>query len=168
MSKFEKYLALWVILCMAVGVLLSQTVPGIGEAIESWQVRGISIPIGICLFLMMYPALLNLQLSELKKLRDNPKPIILTLVSNWLIAPLVAAGLAIGLVLQFRGRRIVGPMYMEPSVVLGVATFVVFGALLWAIHSRRLRGAKAAALVLVGFVLVVLSLLGGGHAPPLG
>jgi ACR3 family arsenite transporter len=94
MSKFEKYLALWVALCMVVGVVLSQTVPGISEAIDSWQVRGISIPIGICLFLMMYPALLNLQLSELKKLRDNPKPIIMTLFSNWIIAPLVAAGLA--------------------------------------------------------------------------
>jgi len=93
-SKFEKYLALWVALCMLAGVVLSQTVPGISEAIDSWQVRGISIPIGICLFLMMYPAMLNLQLSELKKLKDNPKPIIMTLFSNWIIAPLVAAGLA--------------------------------------------------------------------------
>ena len=55
---------------------------------------GISIPIGICLFLMMYPALLNLQLAELRKLRDNPRPILLTLFSNWIFAPLVAAGLA--------------------------------------------------------------------------
>jgi len=94
MSKFEKYLALWVALCMVVGVVLSQTVPGISEAIDSWQIRGISIPIGICLFLMMYPAMLNLQISELKKLKDNPKPIILSLFSNWVVAPLVAAGLA--------------------------------------------------------------------------
>ncbi len=94
MSKFEKYLALWVALCMVIGVVLSQTVPGIGEAIDSWQVGGISIPIGICLFLMMYPAMLNLQVSELKKLKNNPKPIIMTLFSNWVIAPLVAAGLA--------------------------------------------------------------------------
>jgi ACR3 family arsenite transporter len=93
-SKFEKYLALWVALCMLAGVILSQTVPGIGEAIDSWQIRGISIPIGICLFLMMYPAMLNLQVSELRKLRDNPKPIIMTLFSNWIVAPLVAAGLA--------------------------------------------------------------------------
>ena len=93
-STFEKYLALWVALCMAAGILLSQTVPGIGEAIDSWQVRGISIPIGICLFLMMYPAMLNLQVSELKKLRRNPKPILLSLFSNWVVAPLVAAGLA--------------------------------------------------------------------------
>jgi len=94
MSKFEKYLALWVALCMVVGVVLSQTVPGISKAIDSWQIRGISIPIGICLFLMMYPAMLNLQVSELKKLKNNPKPIILSLFSNWVVAPLVAAGLA--------------------------------------------------------------------------
>lgn len=94
MSKFEKYLALWVALCMVIGVVLSQTVPGISEAIDSLQIGGISIPIGICLFLMMYPAMLNLQVSELKKLKNNPKPIIMTLFSNWVIAPLVAAGLA--------------------------------------------------------------------------
>jgi ACR3 family arsenite transporter len=93
-STFEKYLAIWVALCMVAGVILSQAVPGIGQAIESWQVRGISIPIGICLFLMMYPALLNLQMSELRKLRDNPKPILLSLFSNWVIAPAVAALLA--------------------------------------------------------------------------
>lgn len=94
MSKFEKYLMVWVILCMGFGLLLSQTIPGIGETINSWQIRGISIPIGICLFLMMYPALLNLQVSELKKLRQHPKPIILTLVSNWIVAPIIAAVLA--------------------------------------------------------------------------
>ncbi len=48
MSKFEKHLALWVALCMAVGVVLWQTVPSISEAIDSWQVRGISVPIDIC------------------------------------------------------------------------------------------------------------------------
>jgi ACR3 family arsenite transporter len=79
---------------MVAGVILSQTVPGISQAIDSWQIRGISIPIGICLFLMMYPALLNLQVSELKKLGRNPKPILLSLFSNWVVAPAVAALLA--------------------------------------------------------------------------
>ncbi len=94
MSKFEKFLAVWVALCMGLGLLLSKFIPGIGETIDSWQIRGISIPIGICLFLMMYPALLNFQVSELKKLKDAPKPILLTLLSNWIIAPIVAAILA--------------------------------------------------------------------------
>jgi arsenite transporter len=94
LSIFEKYLALWVALCMVIGIVLSQTVPNISETINSWQVGGMSIPIGICLFLMMYPALLNIQFSELKKISKNPKPILITLFSNWIIAPLVAAGLA--------------------------------------------------------------------------
>lgn len=90
MRSFEKYLALWVALCMLAGVLLSQFVPGLSKAIDSWQVRGISVPIGICLFLMMYPALLNLQLAEVRKLRDNPRPILLSLFANWVVAPLLA------------------------------------------------------------------------------
>ncbi len=94
LGTFEKYLAAWVALCMVLGLLLSQYFPALGIAINSLQVAGISIPIGICLFLMMYPALLNLQLSELKKLARDPKPIILTLVSNWIWAPLVTAFLA--------------------------------------------------------------------------
>jgi ACR3 family arsenite transporter len=88
-SFFEKFLPLWVALCIFIGILLSQIFPGISIAIESLKIGEISIPIGICLFLMMYPAMLNLQASELKKLGKNPKPIILTLVSNWLIAPFV-------------------------------------------------------------------------------
>lgn len=86
---FEKLLPLWVVICIVIGVLLSQAVPELSQAINSLQIGGISIPIGICLFLMMYPAMLNLQASELKKLRKNPKPIILTLISNWIVAPFV-------------------------------------------------------------------------------
>ena len=90
---FEKYLALWVAICMGIGILLSQFIPIIGDTLNNWQISKINIPIGICLFFMMYPALLNLQLSEVKKLGKNPLPIIIALISNWLIAPLVAAGL---------------------------------------------------------------------------
>jgi len=88
-SFFERFLTIWVALCIGIGIFLSQVIPKIGEAINSLQIGGISIPIGICLFLMMYPAMLNLQASELKKLGKNPKPIILTIVSNWLVAPFV-------------------------------------------------------------------------------
>jgi ACR3 family arsenite transporter len=88
-KTWEKGMALWVALCMGAGIALSQLVPGIGRTLDAWQVRGISIPIGVCLFFMMYPALLNLQLSELRKLRSNPRPILLTLLSNWLVAPLL-------------------------------------------------------------------------------
>ena len=94
LSIFEKYLAVWVVVCMGVGIVLSQTIPALGQAFNAWQIRGISVPIGICLFLMMYPALLNIQMSELKKLMRNPKPIMLTIFSNWIVAPIVTAYLA--------------------------------------------------------------------------
>ncbi|MFW9829775.1 MAG: arsenic resistance protein [Promethearchaeota archaeon] len=86
---FEKFLPLWVALCILIGILLSQFFPGISEAIDAIKIGEISVPIGICLFLMMYPAMLNIQASELKKLGRNPKPIILTLISNWLVAPFI-------------------------------------------------------------------------------
>jgi len=94
LSVFEKYLAVWVLVCMGIGIALSQYFPILGQTFDAWQVRGISVPIGVCLFLMMYPALLNLQMAELKKLVRNPKPIILTIFSNWIVAPLVTAYLA--------------------------------------------------------------------------
>ncbi|UCH01375.1 MAG: ACR3 family arsenite efflux transporter [Candidatus Bathyarchaeota archaeon] len=94
LGAFEKYLAAWVVVCMAIGLLLSQAFPALSIAINNLQISGISIPIGICLFLMMYPALLNVQLSELKKLLQNPRPILLTILSNWIWAPLVTTLLA--------------------------------------------------------------------------
>lgn len=89
LGYFEKYLPLWVIICIAIGLLFSQLFPGIGNVIDDLQIAGISIPIGVCLFLMMYPAMLNVQFSEIKKLGKNPTPIILTLISNWLVAPFI-------------------------------------------------------------------------------
>ncbi|MBN1329256.1 MAG: arsenic resistance protein [Candidatus Heimdallarchaeota archaeon] len=101
LKLFEKFLALWVLICMGVGILLSRVWPAFGSTLNSinlfdeWRGGiGINVPIGICLFFMMYPAMLNLQFKEVKKLGKNPLPIILTLFSNWIIAPLVAAGLA--------------------------------------------------------------------------
>lgn len=88
-SIFERYLTIWVVVCIVVGILISRLIPGISQAFNALNIGQISLPIGICLFLMMYPAMLNLQFSELKKLGRNPKPIILTLISNWLVAPLV-------------------------------------------------------------------------------
>lgn len=94
LGVFEKYLPLWVGICMVIGIVLSLTIPGVAEAIDSMQIGGISIPIGIFLFLMMYPAMLNVQASELRKMREKPRPIMLTLFSNWIVAPLVGFALA--------------------------------------------------------------------------
>jgi len=68
LSFFEKYLAIWVALCMGIGLLLSQFFPALSNAVNNFQINGISVPIGICLFLMIYPALLNLQMGGIKEI----------------------------------------------------------------------------------------------------
>jgi ACR3 family arsenite transporter len=123
---FEKYLAVWVALCMVVGLVLSQYFPTLSLAINDLQISGISIPSGICLFLMMYPALLNFQIEELKKLVHNPKPIILTLFSNWVIAPVVTVFLA-NLFLLGHDQLIVSLILLGSSPC--TAMVLVWGAL---------------------------------------
>ena len=126
LSIFEKYLAVWVVLCILFGLFLAQYFPVLSTTINNMQIAGISIPIGICLFLMMYPALLNLQLAELRKLFHNPRPIILTLVSNWIWAPLVTAFLAY-LFLSGHSQLIVSLILLGSSPC--TAMVLVWGAL---------------------------------------
>jgi ACR3 family arsenite transporter len=163
-STFEKYLAVWVALCMIAGIVLSQTVPGIGETIDSWQVRGISIPIGICLFLMMYPAMLNLQMSELKKLRDNPKPILLSLLSNWVVAPLVAAGLAYIFLRDY-------PQLMVAVILLGsspcTAMVLVWGKLADGNQEQNVVTTSVNTLTIMVLYVPIVSLLTGIQGIPI-
>lgn len=126
LGAFEKYLAVWVASCMALGLVLSQYFPALSTTINDLQVSGISIPIGICLFLMMYPALLNFQIEELKKLFHSPKPIILTLFSNWILAPLVTVFLA-NLFLLGHDQLIVSLILLGASPC--TAMVLVWGAL---------------------------------------
>jgi len=158
MSKFEKYLALWVALCMIIGVVLSQTVPGISEIIDSWQIRGISIPIGICLFFMMYPALLNLQVSELKKLKNSPKPIILTLFANWVVAPLVAAGLAY-LFLRGNEQLVIAVILLGSSPC--TAMVLVWGKLAEGNQEQNVVNTSLNTITIVVLYVPVVSLLTG-------
>ena len=164
MSRFEKYLALWVALCMIIGIVLSQTVPGISEAIDSWQIRGISIPIGICLFLMMYPAMLNLQVSELRKLKSNPKPIVMTLFSNWVIAPLVAAGLAY-LFLRGNEQLIVAVILLGSSPC--TAMVLVWGKLAEGNQEQNVVNTSLNTITIIVLYVPIVSLLTGIQNVPI-
>jgi ACR3 family arsenite transporter len=114
LGVFERFLYIWIAICIGLGILLSQVFPGIAEAIDSIKIGAVSIPIGLCLFLMMYPAVINLKTSELKKLRKNPLPIIVTLVSNWIVAPIVGALLA-GWLLHGNEQLIVAVILLNAS-----------------------------------------------------
>ncbi|MBU0758351.1 MAG: ACR3 family arsenite efflux transporter [Nanoarchaeota archaeon] len=126
LNNFEKYLYIWVFICMLIGILFSQYLPGLSVFLNSWQIGNVSVPIGICLFLMMYPALLNFQIKEVKKLIIAPKPILLTLLSNWIIAPIVTVILA-NIFLKGHDQLIVALVLLGSSPC--TAMVIVWGSL---------------------------------------
>lgn len=89
---FEKYLSVWVILCILGGILLGRIAPGLargldGMAIYVGEAPVVSIPIAVCLFFMMYPIMVKIDFGEVLKAGKNVKPVGLTLFVNWLIKP---------------------------------------------------------------------------------
>ena len=87
LNAFERYLTLWVFLCIIAGIVLGRVFPGIAVTLDSISVYQVSIPIAICLFFMMYPIMVKIDFSQAKKAAQAPKPVVLTLVVNWLIKP---------------------------------------------------------------------------------
>lgn len=84
---FEKYLTLWIALCIMIGLLLGRFFPVFGQYLDSLKFAQLSIPIGICLFFMMYPTVVGIAFSDVKKAVRKPKPMLLTIIANWVIAP---------------------------------------------------------------------------------
>jgi ACR3 family arsenite transporter len=164
LSIFEKYLALWVVLCMLLGLFLSQYFPSLSVGIDSMQIAGISIPIGICLFLMMYPALLNFQFEELKKLAYNPKPIILTLISNWIWAPLITAFLAY-IFLTNNNQLIVSLILLGSSPC--TAMVLVWGSLAEGNQEQNVINTSLNTITIMFLYVPIVSLLTGIQSIPI-
>jgi ACR3 family arsenite transporter len=87
LSLFEKYLTLWVGLCIAAGIALGRAAPGVARTLDSVAVYQVSIPIAICLFFMMYPIMVKIDFSEVIRAGKTPKPVVLTLAVNWGLKP---------------------------------------------------------------------------------
>ncbi len=97
---FEKWLTLWVLLSIAAGILLGKLAPGASRALDGMSVYVggapvISIPIAVCLFFMMYPIMVKIDFAEAVKAGRSGKPVLLTLVVNWLIKPFTMYGFAV-------------------------------------------------------------------------
>ncbi len=89
---FERYLTVWVLLCIGLGILLGRFSPGVAHRLDGMtlNVNGapiISIPIAVCLFLMMYPIMVKIDFGEVMRAGQNLKPVTLTLIVNWAIKP---------------------------------------------------------------------------------
>jgi ACR3 family arsenite transporter len=89
---FERYLTLWVILCIIGGIVLGKFAPGFATYLDSLSINVggapvVSIPIAICLFFMMYPIMVKIDFGEVVKAGKSMKPVFLTLFINWAVKP---------------------------------------------------------------------------------
>ena len=100
LNVFEKYLTVWVILCIIAGIGVGRAVPGVaryldGLAIYVNEAPVVSAPIAVCLFFMMYPIMVKIDFAEVMKAGKSMKPVGLTLFANWAIKPFTMYGIAL-------------------------------------------------------------------------
>lgn len=91
---FERYLTVWVILCMVAGVLIGKFLPGIPTFLGQFEYAEVSIPIAILIWLMIYPMMLKVDFQSIKNVGKNPKGLFVTWITNWLIKPFTMFGIA--------------------------------------------------------------------------
>ncbi|MCD8489230.1 MAG: ACR3 family arsenite efflux transporter [Desertifilum sp.] len=133
LSFFEKYLTVWVFLCIIAGILLGRLLPGIAVALDAMSIYQVSIPIAICLFFMMYPIMVKIDFTQATHALRTPRPVILTLVVNWLIKPftmVVIAQFFLGWLFRplltgtelIRGAEVsLANSYIAGTILLGIA-----------------------------------------------
>ena len=136
---FERYLSLWVGLCIAVGVSLGLAVPGAFQAIASIEYARVNLVVAIFIWVMIYPMMVNVDFASIKDVGKKPKGLCITLVVNWLIKPFTMAGLGV-LFFEYIFAGLVDPAdakeYIAGMILLGVApcTAMVF------VWSQMVRG----------------------------
>ena len=87
MSVFERYLTVWVVLCIVVGIGLGQVFPGAARTIGAWEVARVNLPVGLLIWVMIIPMLLKVDFSALGEVRHHVRGIGVTLFVNWLVKP---------------------------------------------------------------------------------
>lgn len=168
LSIFEKYLTVWVVLCIAAGVVLGKTAPDVAVTLDSFSVYQVSIPIAICLFFMMYPIMVKIDFAEVVRAAKTPKPVGLTLVINWAIKPFtmyVIASLFLGYLFKgfLPGTEIVKTgqeaelwrSYISGAILLGIAPCTAM-VLMW---SYLAKGNDGLTLVMVAINSLTMLLL---------
>ena len=129
MHGFERFLSLWVLVCMGLGIALGRYAPGLARTLDGMtlDVQGVpvvSIPIAVCLFLMMYPIMLKIDFGEVLAAGRSRRPVLLTLFVNWCVKPftmLAISSLFLGTVfLHFIGPEAVDLVRMPFGLDLPV------------------------------------------------
>ncbi len=151
LSFFEKYLTVWVFFCIIAGIALGRTFPGIATALDAMSVFQVSIPIAVCLFFMMYPIMVKIDFTQAVNAIRAPKPVILTLVINWLIKPFTMVAFAqffLGWLFRpliegseiIRGSEVaLSNSYIAGAILLGIAPCTAM-VLMWGYLSYSNQG----------------------------
>ena len=91
---FERYLTIWVALCIVIGMAIGQYLPAIPQTLSKFEYANVSIPVAILIWLMIYPMMLKVDFQSIKNVGKRPKGIIITCITNWLIKPFTMFGIA--------------------------------------------------------------------------
>ncbi|WP_304467655.1 ACR3 family arsenite efflux transporter, partial [uncultured Muribaculum sp.] len=172
---FERYLTIWVTLCIIAGIAIGQWIPAVPETLGKWEYTNVSIPIAVLIWLMIYPMMLKVDFQSVRNVGKRPKGILITCITNWLIKPFTMFGIAwffFFVVFKTFIPTALADQYLAGAVLLGAApcTAMVF------VWSYLTKGDAAYTLVqvavndliiLVAYVPIVGFLLGiGGIAIP--
>nr|VFJ60130.1 MAG: arsenite transporter, ACR3 family [Candidatus Kentron sp. FW] len=173
LSIFERYLTVWVSLCIVGGVLLGKAAPDVVVRVNDFSVHQVSIPIAICLFFMMYPIMVKIDFSQVAGSARSLKPVLLTLFINWAIKPFTMFGIAYfflgylfrdllpGTEILANGEEVaLWRSYVAGAILLGIAPCTAM-VLMWSYLSR---GNDGLTLVMVAINSLVMLFLYG----PLG
>lgn len=165
---FAKYLTLWVIICMIVGVLIGKFLPSIPAFLGTFEYANVSIPIAILIWVMIYPMMLKVDFKSVKYVGKNPKGLLLTWIVNWLIKPFTMFAIA-AFFFYIVFSALIPPElaqdYLIGAVLLGAApcTAMVF---VWSYLTKGnaaytvVQVATNDLIILVAFVPIVAFLLG--------
>ena len=139
LGGFERYLSVWVALCIAAGVGLGYLLPGIFTAIAGLQYANVNLVVALLIWVMIYPMMVNVDFSTIRQVGQRPKGLIITFIINWLVKPFSMAALAV-LFLRHVFADYISPedaaQYIAGLILLGTApcTAMVF------VWSRLVKG----------------------------
>src|SRR5690606_26977498 len=91
----EKWLSIWVTLCIVAGLALGNFFPGAFEVLASWEYASVNLVVAVLIWAMVYPMMVAVDFASLRHIGDRPKGLVLTIVVNWLIKPFTMAALAV-------------------------------------------------------------------------
>jgi ACR3 family arsenite transporter len=153
LSTLDRFLPVWIIVAMALGLLLGWLIPGLNSALSAVEIGHVSLPIAIGLLLMMYPVLAKVRYSELGRVTGDRRLLVPSLVLNWLVGPALMFALAWLLLPDL-------PEYRTGLIIVGLARCIAM-VLIW---NDLSCGDREAAAVLVAinsvFQIVVFGALG--------